>query len=143
EAETFRQERADEEAKHLESYKKLVDKKAGWRVDPTRGISGNRQTWGWIAAAISGLGSALKGEGGKNPALDMLMANLDRNVQFQMAGRDNLAEDVQNKRAEIADFRAATKSRLGEYSLESAAAYERAARMAEAYAAKAGGVAER
>jgi hypothetical protein len=132
-----REQRALEEKVLNDDYRKTIQRHANFKVDPNRGISGDRQTWAWIAAAIAGFGSALKGEGDKNPALQALMSNLDKNVQLQMSERDAIAQGIGMKREALTDFRGQTKTVLGEYNLRTAAAYERAAKQADAVALRA------
>jgi hypothetical protein len=134
--------RADEE-RLTGSYTKMVDRYAKFKVDPTRGMSSGRQALGWIAAAISGLGSALKGQGEKNPGLDALMAGLDRNVQLQMAERDALGTSIGLKKEALADFRGATKTRLGEYDLRMAGELRKYASLVERVKVRLGSVEER
>lgn len=126
-----------------EQYGRMVQRHATFKVDPNRGRSDARQAWGWIAAAISGLGSALKGEGGKNPGLDALMAGLDRNVQLQMAERDGLAQAIGMKKEAIADFRVATKNRLAEHDLRMAAELRKYAGLVDRVKVRLGSVEEK
>lgn len=136
-------ERAAEEAKLGESYKGMVDRYAKWKVDPSRGISSDRMAWAWVAAAIAGLGSAMKGRGDQNPGLQALMAGLDRNVQLQMAERDALGNAIGLQKEAIADFRQATKTRQGEYDLRSAAELRKYASLVDRVKTRLGSVEDR
>ena len=47
-----------------------------------------------LGALVAGFGSAMKGQGDRNPALDMAMANIERNVDDQIRERDELGRNV-------------------------------------------------
>lgn len=54
-----------------------------------------------IGVALSGLGMALKGRGGENPALDLIMSEIDKDVSLQMAERDKMKEGIAFAEGEI------------------------------------------
>jgi hypothetical protein len=137
------EERKRDEAVLAERHSKLVDRYANFRVDPNRGMSSDRKAMAWIAAAIAGLGSALKGDGANNPAIAALMAGMDRNVQIQMAERDAIGNAVGMAKDKIADFRNATTTRLGEYNLRLGAEMERYAKFVERVKVRLGSVEDR
>jgi len=83
-----------------------------------------------ISVALGGLGSAMKNEG-KNPALDMLMAQIDKSVQLQMAERDKLRDVAGGKRSAIDLIRAQAGDATARYNLAMAGATEKAARQVE------------
>lgn len=127
-----------------DDYGRLLKKHENFRVDPTRGMSGDRQTWAWIAAAISGLGRVVSGrDPSSNPGLDTLMKQFDVRVQHQMAEHDALGNTIGMKRQELTDFRGATKDRLAQYDLRMAGELNRAARTAETVGKRAAAVSER
>lgn len=126
------QQRQADEAELQEKHKKLVDRYANFKVDPNRGMSTERQAMAWIGAAIAAAGQVVAGKDpSQNPVIPLIFAQMDRRVQEQMAERDGLGNAIGMSKEGIADFRAATKTRLGEYDLRMAAALERAAKVAD------------
>lgn len=142
-AEELKQRQADE-AVLGEKHTKMVDRYANFKVDPNRGMSTERQTLAWIGAAIAGIGQVLNGgDGTNNPVIPMIFAQMDKRVQLQMAERDALGNSIGMSKEGIADFRNATKTRMGEYDLRMAAALERAAKETDRVKVRLGSIQER
>lgn len=139
-----RKQRQLDERVLTDDYGRLLKRHEHFRLDPTRGMSGDRQTWAWIAAAISGLGRVVSGrDPSSNPGLDTLMKQFDIRVQHQMAEQDALGNTIGMKRQELTDFRGATKDRLAQYDLRMAGELNRAARTAETAGKRAAAVSDR
>lgn len=83
-----------------------------------------------ISVALGGLGSAMKNES-KNPALDMLMQQIDKSVQLQMAERDKLRDVAGAKRSAIDLVRTQAGDATSRYNLAMAGMTEKAARQVE------------
>lgn len=64
-----------------------------------------------IFAALSGLGSALKGEGDKNPALDIIYKQIDQAVADRMAAIDQAKDGIGMRRQLLGDKVGSFKSR--------------------------------
>lgn len=136
--------RQADEAVLTERHGKMIDRYANFKVDPNRGVSSDRQTMAWIGAALAGLGQVIAGKDpSQNPVIPLIFAQMDRRVQEQMAERDSLGSAIGMSRDKIADFRAGTKTRLGEYDLRMAAHLERAAKETERVGAKLGSIEQR
>ena len=88
-----------EQAEMGKQYREAkVDPKRIWRQ-----MSTGQEIMAWLGVALSGLGAAMKGEGGRNDALAMIQGAIDRDVQLQMAEIDKLGEEYAMKRQEIGD----------------------------------------
>lgn len=90
-----------------------------------------------LMAVISGIGSALKRQGDKNPALDVIMAHVDQSIALQMAERDKLGKDVQHKRQQLSDFDGLITNRNAKFLAERSALLESEARKIQAVGLKA------
>lgn len=83
-----------------------------------------------ISVALGAIGSAMKNEA-KNPALDMLMQQIDKSVQLQMADRDKLKDVAAGKRSAIDLVRTQSSDATARYNLAMAGMTEKAARQVE------------
>lgn len=89
-----------------------------------------------IGVALSGLGQALKHQGGTNPALDMINKAMREDVAEQLRNRDFLRDQITTQGAAIDRFRQMTGDKTAAYQLQMASANERAARQVELVAQK-------
>jgi hypothetical protein len=80
-----------------------------------------------IFAALSGIGSALKGEGQRNPALDIIMAKQAESIQLQMAEREKLGQSIQLYGQKADRFGRLAGDRAAEYHLRLAGEQEKLA----------------
>lgn len=86
--------------------------------------------------AVAGLGYALKGEGGKNPAIDMWRQAIADNIRLQMDERDQKRDMIGQQKDGLARFRDLAQSRQGLFNLAMAAETDRAAKTLELVAAQ-------
>ena len=73
-----------------EAARARLEEQAMRPVDRSLGLSTGQSIMLAISVAIAGFGSALKGQGDKNPALDILMRSIDKNVEDQWARKKEL-----------------------------------------------------
>lgn len=90
-----------------------------------------------ISVALGGIGSAMKGESG-NPALDMLLKQIDRKVQGQMADLDSRRAGLAIQREGINDQRSVNRDKLAEYDVRRDAAIQQAQRKIEEIGTRSG-----
>jgi len=135
----FEETRAKEYTRLHEGISRDVEKMAGWKADQNRfwhdRSTGNKVGL-WIAMALSGLGSAIKGQGDRNPALEMVLGFAEQDVQLQLAERDRLGQAIGTKREQLGDFRATTQDRLAEFNAMTASRIAKIAREIETLGAK-------
>lgn len=81
--------------------------------------------------AMAGLGHALKGEGGKNPAIDMWLAQIDQDIRLQMDARDQKRAQIGEAKDALARVKDLAQTRQGQYALAMAAETDKAARVLE------------
>lgn len=112
-------------------YDSAVEKYANHKVDPElRGA-----TMAWLGVALSAIGAAWNGTS-KNPALDIMMARMDQNVQLQLSDRDKLGKVAGNKKTAIDMMRERASDKNAQYSLAMAGEIERTVRMGDSIVAR-------
>lgn len=88
---------------HLDA---LDEEAANRKIDRSwGGGSTGRAVMLGVMAAIAGLGSALKGQGDKNPALDIIMKSIDERVADQFAAKKAGMEDRARQRNRLDVYR--------------------------------------
>jgi hypothetical protein len=117
-----------------QKYSAAVDEEASFKLN--RGhYWESRSTGQKIAMAIgiglSALGEALRGNGGKVPALDIMNAAIADDVNDQMAHHDNLQKRIGQVGTQQDRFRQMAADRTSEIALRMASASEAAARQVE------------
>lgn len=120
-------------------YEQLFEKRRNTKVDNFRAyhnLDNGNKALAWIGIALSGLGSAMQGDGKNNAALSTLFKIMDDDVREQMANIDKMGQDVSMKRGELDDIQNLTKSRLGQYDLRIAERMDATAKHLEAMAAR-------
>lgn len=142
-ADAAKQQQADQEhlAQLNTKYDAAVTAEADHHVDEGRrwkDAGTGRRIGAAIAIALSGLGEALKGNGGKNPALDLIQADIDRDVQAQIRDHEQLKGRIGEVGSQIDRFRQISGERGAAYGLKMATELERTARQIEASAASYG-----
>ena len=80
-------ENARQRAEHMIAQ---VEAEAAKPVDRSLGLGTGKSILLAISVALAGLGSALKGQGDKNPALDIVMRAIDKHVEDQWAHKKEL-----------------------------------------------------
>lgn len=91
EAEAAARARALEVARQkAEHHIAQIEEQANKPVDRSLGLGIGKSILLALSLVASGLGSALKGQGDKNPALDILMRNIDQHVADQWARKKEL-----------------------------------------------------
>jgi hypothetical protein len=121
--EQYQSYRQKEEAQLLASKKAMVDRYANFKTDRRRlfkEMSTGDQVLAGLSVALGQIAAAMQGQV-ENPALSFIMGRLDQDVQMQMAEHDALGRAIGMKQEEIADFRAVSSSRVGEYNTRMAA----------------------
>lgn len=101
-----------------------IDRLTATKIDGNRmwnDLGTGRTILAAVGAAVAGLGSALKGQGGQNPALGVINAAIDRDVKLQLADRANLAQGIQAKRGLLGLLRTQHSSELGQFEAARAA----------------------
>lgn len=83
-----------------------------------------------LSVALGAIGSAMKNES-KNPALDMLMSQIDKNVQLQLADREKLRDVAGQRRSAIDAIRQQASDRTAQYNLALAGEIERTKRLGD------------
>lgn len=86
--------------------------------------------------ALAGLGQALKGDGGRNPAIDLWLQQIDKDIRLQMDARDQKRDHIGQMKDALARFQDLAQTRQGMYSIAMAAETDRAAKMLEQIAAQ-------
>jgi len=107
-----------------------INRAAAYKIDPNRKFAnmGTARTVATIVmAAISGLGSALKKQGDKNPAIDIIRAAFEQDVALQMDERAQLGSVATQKRGALDDLRGVFKNRDAERSARMSALWQRSA----------------
>lgn len=116
-----------------------VEAEANYKIDENRrwhDLSTGRKVLAGISVALAGLGEALSGHGGKNPALDFIVGEIERDTRNQYAqaerlrGKIGIATDTARRFSEVA------KDHVAQINMLSAAQIERTARDIEATAAQ-------
>lgn len=96
-------ERADI-AKAAEDASKLTIDRGAY----LRNMPGGQKVGLILSTLVAGIGSAMKGQGDKNPAVDILLSSIDKSVADQMAMIDKARGDIAVKRQilgdKVADF---------------------------------------
>jgi len=116
----------------IESYNKTA-------IDPNRlsnSLSTGRKAALIFFQAMTGLGQALKGQGEKNPALDMWMAQIDKDIRLQMDARDQKRDQIGQQKDALAMMKDLAQTREGTYALAMAAETDKAAKTLEQIAAQ-------
>lgn len=89
-----------------------------------------------IGVALSGLGSAIKGQGDKNPALDLLMRQIDQYVEDGYRAKAALGQEAGMLKDRLGVLQDTAQNTLASKSLAVAGVTARTAREVEAIAAK-------
>ncbi len=135
------QERAEEQKQlraRWNDTQSAIKKAAEYKVDPGRkwaDMSTGKKIGAIVFAAVSGLGSALKKQGDKNPALDIINAAIDQDIALQMDERSQLGVVAERSRSAYDQLTGVFKGRDAERSARKAAIWGRLERewsMAEA-----------
>lgn len=106
-----------ERQNHWNRYTKAIDQAANHKVDPNRywkDMGTGRKIGTVLMAMISGLGSALKKQGDKNPALDMIMGFINQDVALQMEEKADLGRTAERHRTALDQLSGLTKDRESE-----------------------------
>jgi hypothetical protein len=88
-----------------------------------------------ISLALGAIGSVMKNDG-TNPALDILLKQIERKAQAQMAERDRLGQVASMKRTDVDMLRQRANDKNAQYNLVVAGEIEKASRQMEAIAAR-------
>lgn len=113
-----------------QDYLASIDKAAKAKIDPNRwwhDLGTGRRIGTIMMALVSGFGSVLKHQGDKNPALDLIMGEIQRDVSLQMDQRDQLTADVGRRRDALDVIRQQAQDRQGDYQGRVAALAQRQA----------------
>ncbi|MBP9863235.1 MAG: hypothetical protein KBD62_35140 [Kofleriaceae bacterium] len=97
-----------------------VDQARFWHDSST----GNKVLMG-IGLALSAAGSVLKREGAKNPALDMILGAVKQDIALQLADRDKLLTDVNQKSSAVDRAMTATRDNQATMAALTAGALDR------------------
>lgn len=100
-----------------QEYRVTVEKLAKTKIDPNRrwhSMSTGKKIGAVFFSLVSGLGSVLKRQGDKNPALDLIMQSIRDDVALQMDERDKLADDVGRRKDAYDQLRQTAKDREAE-----------------------------
>ena len=117
----------------------LVKAEADYKVDDSKfwkERSGAQKFAALLSIALSGIGEALAGRGGKNPALDLMRSMMEDNVRAQIRERDQLGKRIGIARSSIDTYRQAGADEEEVFRFKMAEDLERKAREAEVIAGK-------
>jgi len=76
----------------------------------------------WVGIALSGLGMAMKGKGGENPALQMIQSEINKDLQLQMEKLDRQGKALGNRGTLLNQFMQITGNKQQALGLATAAA---------------------
>ena len=129
---------AEGEAK-LNKYQAMVNDYASADVDQGHwwdSKSTGTKILAGISVALSGLGMAFKHRGGENPALDMITAAIDKDINLQLQKIDRMGKAAGMQKGLLAEFWKHVDRKDTAYTLAKATAYEQTARKIEIIGAK-------
>lgn len=131
-------EQADQEniAKTTSLYESKVKEFADKKIDRSLGLSTGRSVLLGISVALAGLGSALKGQGDKNPALDIVMKAINEHVEDQWRAKEAIKDAAGMARDQLGIFQDAAKNTQAQKQLAIAGLLEKHAREWEATASR-------
>lgn len=139
-AERQREAQAEERARQWNDYQSALKKSSDHKIDPNRkwaSLGTGKKIGAVVMALVSGIGSALKKQGDRNPALELIMQSIQDDVALQMAERDELGRQVERKRTALDEVAKMHQSRDAERSGRIAAIAQREANVLREAAAKA------
>lgn len=128
------QEKADQEnIKRTQAlYEQKVQEFADKKVDRSLHLGMGKSILMALSVAMSGLGSVLKHQGDKNPALDLLMAQIQQHVDDQWKAKEDLGKQAGMARDQLSMFRDAASNTQASKNLAVAGLLEKSSRDIEA-----------
>lgn len=123
----------------LNKLKSMYDSYASAEIDPDH-IWADKGTGSKILAgisvALSGLGMALKGKGGENPALNIIESAIDRDLKIQFEKIERMGKAAENQKGLVAEYWKHADRKENAFTMAKATVLEHTARRFELVGAK-------